>query len=310
MLRRVPAVASVLVLAGGLMTPAFAQQSPAGQGPGWFVPPGGGGAGAGQQSRPAGPAQRPPQRPAQTPLLPPPVATPQGQQQPEQEPPPINVQLPPIPDIPALPRGSNPPAAVIGVLGIPEIMRASAAAQQIEKALADRKEKLNEDAQKEQAAWRDMQQSLANQRATLTADQIRNKEKELQDRITNAQKTFRYRNRIIQEAGQYGLAQIERVLISTIRQVAESKGMNLVMHRAQIALNVNDFDITDPVVEQLNKILPSVVLPPDGVSPAAFTPPGAVAANPAPAAPAAPAVAPASAPAVAPAGTSPAAPRR
>ena len=58
-----------------------------------------------------------------------------------------------------------------------------------------------------------MQQSLANERAKLSADQIRAKERELQDRITNAQKTFRDRNRIIQEAGQYGLAQIERMLI-------------------------------------------------------------------------------------------------
>jgi Skp family chaperone for outer membrane proteins len=166
----------------------------------------------------------------------------------------------------------------VGVLGIPDIMRASLAAQQIEKAIAERRQKLNEDAQKEQAAWRDLQQTLANQRATLNADQVRAKERELQERITNAQKTFRDRNRIIQEAGQYGLAQIERMLIAVIRQVAESRGMNLVLHRAQVALNVNEFDLTEAVVEQLNKVLPSVVLPPDGVSPATFAPAQAAAA--------------------------------
>ena len=42
--------------------------------------------------------------------------------------------------------------------------------------------------------------------------------------------------------------------------------MNLVLHRAQVALNVNEFDITEQVAEQLNKILPSVLIPPDGVS--------------------------------------------
>jgi Skp family chaperone for outer membrane proteins len=201
-----------------------------------------------------------------------------AQQQPEPEPPPVNVTLPPVPDLPPLPRGASPPAAVVGVLGIPDIMRASLAAQQIEKAIAERRQKLNEDAQKEQAAWRDLQQTLANQRATLNADQVRAKERELQERITNAQKTFRDRNRIIQEAGQYGLAQIERMLIAVIRQVAESRGMNLVLHRAQVALNVNEFDLTEAVVEQLNKVLPSVVLPPDGVSPATFAPAQAAAA--------------------------------
>ena len=103
-------------------------------------------------------------------------------------------------------------------------------------------------------------------RRSRPPDQIRAKEKELQERITNAQRGFRDRNRFMQEAAQVGLAQIERTLIAVIRQVAESRGMNLVLHRAQVALNVNEFDITEPVVEQMNKIMPTVQLPPEGVS--------------------------------------------
>lgn len=301
-------------LGAGLATALAAAPAAAQQSPGFFIPPGAGGGGSG--SAPARPAPRPaprpqPQQTSPSLLSPPPGGIiQQQQQQPEAEPPPVNVTLPPVPDLPSLPRGSTPPAAVIGVLGIPDIMRQSSAAQQIEKVVGERREKLNEDAQKEQAAWRDMQQSLANQRATLSADQIRGKERELQDRITGAQKTFRDRNRVIQEAGQYGLAQIERMLIAVIRQVSESRGMNLVLHRAQVALNVNEFDITDAVVGQLNKVLPSVVLPPDGVSPATFAP--AQAAAPAPANPAAPVTpTPASAPANAPgAPAAPAAPAR
>lgn len=233
--------------------------------PGWFVPNGGGTA-SHAQSRPR---ERSRPAPAPSRIAPPPPNQPQ---QAEAEPPAAPVHLPPVPDLAAITRGAAPPAAVIGVLGIPEIMRASMAAKAIEKTLGERREKLNQDAQKEQAAWRDLQQQLANQRAHLTADQIRAKERDLQERITNAQKQFRDRNRIIQEAGQYGLAQIERILIAVIRQVAESRGMNLVLHRAQVALNVNEFDITQQVTEQLNKTIPSVVLPPDGVSPSKFMP--------------------------------------
>ena len=32
--------------------------------------------------------------------------------------------------------------------------------------------------------------------------------------------------------------------------------MNLVLHRAQVALNINEFDITEQVVDQMNKTLP------------------------------------------------------
>ncbi len=186
----------------------------------------------------------------------------------------------PIPDLPALPKGATPPAAVVGVLGVPDIMRAATAAQQVERTIGERREKLNQDAQKEQAAWRDLQQALSQQRASMSQEQVHAKERDLQDRITNAQKDFRDRNRIIQETAQYCLGQIERTLIGVIRQVAESRGMNLVLHRSQVALNVNEFDITDQVTEQMNKVMPTITIPPDGVSPVAQAAAAAAAAAP------------------------------
>ena len=182
-------------------------------------------------------------------------------------PPQMQLQLPPVPQLPPLPKGPAPPAAVIGVLGVPEVMRASTAAQEVERAIGGRRAKLNQDAQKEQAAWRDMQQALVNERSKLNPEQIRARERALQDRITNAQRQFRDRNRIIQEEGQYALGQIEQTLVAVIRQISESRGMNLVLHRQQVALNVNEFDITAEVAGELNKVLPSVTIPAEGQEP-------------------------------------------
>jgi len=204
---------------------------------------------------------QPPQRPQGTQVLPAPPPVDTSAQQ-------VEVALPPVPELPPLPRSGTPPAAVIGVIGVPEVMRAATAAQQVDRVIGERREKLNEDAQKEQATWRDLQQQLAAQRSTMSPEQLRTKERELQERITNAQKVLRDRTRIIQEAAQVGVGQIERTLVSVIRQVAESHGMNLVLHRQQVALNVNEFDITQQVTDQLNKIMPSVTIPPDTVPPA------------------------------------------
>jgi Skp family chaperone for outer membrane proteins len=225
------------------------------------------------QQRPAqaAPRQTTPQRTTPPPRALQPGLSPQ-QQQPAQEEQ-VNVPMPPVPELPALPKGQTPPAAVVGVIGVPEVMRASVAAQSVDKVLGERRDKLNEDAQKEQATWRDMNQALANERAKLSPEQIRARERELQERINNAQKVFRDRNRIIQEATQVAINQIQASLIGVIRQVSESRGMNLVLHRTQVALNVNEFDITEQVAEQLNKLLPTIAIPADGVSPLAQKPP-------------------------------------
>ena len=149
-------------------------------------------------------------------------------------------------------------------------MRASTAFQQADKEFVARRQKLNEDAQKEQVTLRDLGQALANERAKLTPEQIRNREKDLQDRIAESRRVFGERNRIIQEASQYVMAQIERAVELVTQQVAISRGINLVLNRAQILGVTNEFDLTPAVVDDLNKVLAKVVIPPDGVSPVAM----------------------------------------
>ena len=182
----------------------------------------------------------------------------------------LQVQLPPPPELPPVPKGSSPPAAVMGVLSVQDVMRQSTAAQQMQKILGERSKKLNEDAQKEQAGWRDMQQQLANTRSSLNAEQVRAKEAELQERVTAAQRKFRERDQIIKEAAQYGLLQVEHVLEAVIQQVSASRNMNLVLHREQVMLNYPEFDLTEQVASELNKVLPSVQIPPDGMTSVAF----------------------------------------
>jgi Skp family chaperone for outer membrane proteins len=246
--------------------PASAQQAPNGE---WFVP---------GQTRPTvvPPAPRPAPRPAAPPPVSGPGALPVAGEpgvDPGASPPPLQVQLPPAPEIPAIPKGQATPAAIVGILSVPDVLRISTAYQAAYKELNARGQKLNEDAQKEQGALRDLGQSFASERAKLSPEQIRNKEKEIQERAGDAQRRFGERNRIIQEAGQYVMMQINRTMEQVAQQVALSRGINLVLNRAQILGTTADFDLTPEVADVLNKALPSVVVPPDGVSPLAMAPP-------------------------------------
>jgi hypothetical protein len=71
------------------------------------------------------------------------------------------------------------------------------------------------------------------------------------------------------------MAQINRTMELVAQQVAVSRGINLVLNRAQILGTTADFDLTPAVAEVLNKALPSIIVPPDGVSPLAMAPPAA-----------------------------------
>jgi Skp family chaperone for outer membrane proteins len=266
--------AGAIVALGLIFGPGagFAQQSQNGE---WFVP---------GQPHPAASAPRPGPRPAAAPAAAPGVLPLPGEAGGDQAgglAPPAQFQLPPAPEIPAIPKGQATPAAIVGILSVPDVLRVSTAYQAAYKELNARGQKLNEDAQKEQNALRDLGQTFAAERSKLSPEQIRSKEKEIQDRATEAQRRFGERNRIIQEAGQYVMLQINRTMEQVAQQVALSRGINLVLNRAQILGTTADFDLTPAVAEVLNKALPSVVVPPDGVSPLAMASPAGSSATPA-----------------------------
>jgi len=290
--KRVYGAGAVAALALLIQTPAALAQQSSG---GWFVP---------NQPKAAPAPARPAPRPVQTQSAPNPASggslplPADNGEQPGLTPQQLQVQLPPAPDVPPVAKGPATPAAIVGILSVPDVLRVSTAYQAAYKELNGRAQKLNEDAQKEQATLRDMGQAFANERNRLSPEQIRSKEREIQDRATEAQRKFGERNRIIQEAGQYVMAQINRTMEQVAQQVALSRGVNLVLNRAQILGTTADFDLTPGVAEVLNKVLPAVVVPPDGVSPLAMATPTAMPRPPEPpaaAAPAAPA-APTSAP--------------
>ncbi len=176
-------------------------------------------------------------------------------------------KLPPIPELPALPKGNPPPEAIIGVLSVPDVMQQSTAAQGVQQIVQQRRAKLVAEAQADQAGWQSEQNAITSGHPKLTDAQLATKEKALQDEIAAAQTSFRARDQAIQNSAQVALGQIESELIAVIRQVAQARGMNLVLHREQVALNVNEFDITNDVVAELNKLLPSVPVPPSVVTP-------------------------------------------
>ncbi len=227
----------LVALAALAVAPAALAQSS----PGYFMPP--------SQAPAPAPAPAHVQTPAPTPAA-----------QPQQ-------QMPPIPQLPALPKGAPPPVAVIGVLSVPEVMQKSTAAQGVQAVIRQRQEELAQEAQAARDKIQAEQAQIEADRSTLTDAQLASKEQALRDEVAATQTSFQERNQAIQNSGQAALGIIESELIAIIRQEAEARGMNLVLHREQVALNVDAFDITDAVVTQLNKLLPSVPVPPSVVTP-------------------------------------------
>lgn len=194
----------------------------------------------------------------------------EAQAAPEAQRAPPVLPLPPVPTPPVLAKSKTPPPVVVGVINVQAVMQMSSAQQEIQQTLGVRRDRLAQAVQHEEAAWREEAQKLQAQARGLSADQIQLRERHLQERRAKDQREFGNQARILQEAAQVAYHQIERELEQPngiIASVAGSHSMNLVLHSEQVVLHVGDHDITDEVIAQLNKTLPHVFIPADGVDP-------------------------------------------
>ncbi len=239
--------AFVLPLLIGGTVPAAHAQSSSGGGAGYFMPPS---AAQGQA-----PAAAP--RPKPAPAAPSSTSAAQNAQGTEIK----------VPDLPPLPPEPPPPTAVIGVLSVPEVLQKSTAAQGVQAEIQKRQAALAKDAQAARQKIQAEQQAIMAQRGKLSDAQLEQKEQDLQNEVAATQTKFEQRNQAIQNAGQAALRQIEAMLAGIVKQEAQAHGMNLVLHREQAVLNVAGFDITAETVTSLNKLLPSVKVPPSVVTP-------------------------------------------
>lgn len=248
---RLLATAALAALAFGFQPLAALAQGQSN--PGWFVPnqhPARTIAPAGRSAHPVGPAT------GEEPHL--------GGQTPAQQ---IQVQLPPMPKVPEIPKGSPPPAAIIGILNVPAVLHLSKAYLAAVTEMRGREQKLNEDRQKEERSLNELTHQLAADRSKLSPEQIRQKERQFQDRVTESRRKFGERARIIQEAEQYVWLQIERAIDVVAQQVANARGINVVLNRAQVLGATPEFDLSPEVAKVVNQVLPKVDVPPAGVSP-------------------------------------------
>ncbi len=231
-------IVALAVLAGPA---ALAQSSP-----GYFIPPSSGG--APPASGVTHHAHKVAQPPASAALPSGPVAggdasaaAPASQTQ---------AQLPAIPQLPALPKGAAPPTA-----GARRAERAGCDAEFDRGAgrAGDHPRAPREPWARRRSSDPCRHGRRSRRRSWRSAAKVSDcaaggrRRRALQDESGGgAGRASRARDQAIQNSGAGGAgARSSRELIAVIRQVAEARGMNLVLHREQVALNVNAFDITD-----------------------------------------------------------------
>ena len=161
---------------------------------------------------------------------------------------------------PAAAASTKLPPAVIAVVNVQQILKESLAGKSVRDQLSSRREAYQREVTEEEKKLRAAEQELAKQRATLTEEQFAQKRREFEENVRKVQSGVQERARALDTAFNEALGTIRQNLGMVVAEAATEKGATVVLDRDQVIVVESSFDITDTVMERLNRKLPKVTV--------------------------------------------------
>lgn len=150
--------------------------------------------------------------------------------------------------------------AVVAVVDMQKIMQESLAAKSVKDQLAAQRQTYQKEVTADEQKLRENEKSLQEQRAKLSAEDFTKKRTDFETQVRAVQEKVQQRAQALDVAFNQAFATIKQSLGKIVAQEASNRGANVVLDRGQTVVIEASFDITAPVLAQLNKDLPKVAV--------------------------------------------------
>jgi len=164
-------------------------------------------------------------------------------------------------------QAQSPEAALslpIAIVDMKAIRQQSTAVAGIREQITQYRSGFQTQIQQEEEQLRSANQELARQRSILSAEAFAEERKKFESRLAEVQRIVQKRRQELDQLRDTAMADVQKTLNSIIAEIANERGVVLVLQRAQTVLAARSLEITSQVIERLNTNLPSVVVPPPG----------------------------------------------
>jgi Skp family chaperone for outer membrane proteins len=161
-----------------------------------------------------------------------------------------------------------PKGATIVVIDISVVARDSVAARAMRSQVDRQQAALRTEDEKTDKDLRAAEQELVQQRTILAPDAFNQRRRDFERRVTEAQQASQNKRRDLEEA--FGAAQrrIETAVNEIVIEIAKENDYKVVVPRAVVVASHDAVDITDEVLQRLNRKVPSISLALPAAAPA------------------------------------------
>jgi outer membrane protein len=147
---------------------------------------------------------------------------------------------------------------VVGTLDLQTILKRSKAGQSLEQALLAKSRAINAEIGKTEQGLRAKRQQLEQQRSSLPPAEFQAQLGVLEKEFDALRKSASVKRKELEAARRKGLEQISNTLDVVIRDIAEKRGLTLVINKSLVVMAAENWDITTEVQKGLDAKLPKV----------------------------------------------------
>lgn len=177
-----------------------------------------------------------------------------AQQQPQQRP--ARPAAPPA--APAGPTELPPNGTSVVICDVLLVLREAKASQSIREQIDKQRASYQAEIAKQENELRAADQQLASQRAILAPEAFAQRRRDLEKRVGDAQQIVQARRRSLDQAFTESMQRVEGNMIEVISEIARDKNYQVVLPKSQVVIVQSQLDITQEVLQRLNKKLTTV----------------------------------------------------
>lgn len=146
----------------------------------------------------------------------------------------------------------------VAVIDIDRILSESKAGKDIESQVKKIYKTLREDIQSREKEFRKKDQELGKERSVISAESFEKKVAAFQKEFSESQKDVQ-KNRVeLEKAHQEAVLKVRDAMLKAAEKISEDRGFELVVPSVQVFFMKRDLDISEEVIDMIDKELPKV----------------------------------------------------
>lgn len=149
----------------------------------------------------------------------------------------------------------------VAVVDVQKVMEETSAAKSLQEQLGRVRSGFRDGIAKDEEALRKEQEDLQKQRSLLSPEAFQKRREDFERKFGEMQKAVAERRRSFDETSARAQVEIDRVFLQILASLAEERGYTLVLPRQTTILVDNSLDVTDEVIQRMNKAVPRLDLP-------------------------------------------------